>query len=225
MRCIVVGCTNYHGSKFFREKGVSMHNFPKDRRRAKTWLEASTDHFDDIEETLNFITKTLEGRRIKICSEHFTQDCFNIAENRQLLTKNAIPSIFKKNKRSISVFNLPLPGNPVAGTSASGASSILFSEQEDRPTHSDDAASVTIKEHDYTLIIVMLQLSHLKVTTGCLLKVYTICEQNHKCLVWRSQPLIGKRSIGNILASAGILFSGSHYAKMNEYFKLIGVPF
>uniref|UniRef100_A0A8C5PIH0 Uncharacterized protein n=1 Tax=Leptobrachium leishanense TaxID=445787 RepID=A0A8C5PIH0_9ANUR len=64
-----------------------------------------------------------------------------------------------------------------------------------------------------------------KVTTGCLLKVYTICEQNHKCLVWRSQPLIGKRSIGNILASAGILFSGSHYAKINEYFKLIGVPF
>uniref|UniRef100_A0A8C5QB09 THAP domain-containing protein 1 n=1 Tax=Leptobrachium leishanense TaxID=445787 RepID=A0A8C5QB09_9ANUR len=150
MRCIVVGCMNYHGSKIFREKGVSMHNFPKDRRRAKTWLEASTDHFDDIEETLNFITKTLEGRRIKICSEHFTQDCFNIAENRQLLTKNAIPSIFKKNKRSISVFNLPLPGNPVAGTSASGALSILFSEQEDRPTHSDDAASVTIKEHDYT---------------------------------------------------------------------------
>uniref|UniRef100_A0A8C5LRK8 THAP-type domain-containing protein n=1 Tax=Leptobrachium leishanense TaxID=445787 RepID=A0A8C5LRK8_9ANUR len=108
------------------------------------------NHFDDIEETLNFITKTLVGRRTKICSEHFTQDCFNIAQNRQLLTKNAIPSIFKKNKRSISVFNLPLPGNPVSGTSASGASSILFSEQENRPTHSDDAASVTIKEHDYT---------------------------------------------------------------------------
>uniref|UniRef100_A0A8C5QPB9 THAP-type domain-containing protein n=1 Tax=Leptobrachium leishanense TaxID=445787 RepID=A0A8C5QPB9_9ANUR len=62
-----------------------------------------------------------------------------------------------------------------------------------------------------------------KTITGTLLSIYTICENNHRCLFWQSQPMIGKRSCGNILASASVLFSGSHFSKVNELFKIFGV--
>ncbi|XP_063287038.1 uncharacterized protein LOC134572165 isoform X2 [Pelobates fuscus] len=64
-----------------------------------------------------------------------------------------------------------------------------------------------------------------KKVTGTLLTVYTTCANNHQCLFWQSQPMIGKKSCGNILASASILFSGSHFSKVSELFKIFGVPF
>ncbi|XP_063293594.1 uncharacterized protein LOC134578547 [Pelobates fuscus] len=60
---------------------------------------------------------------------------------------------------------------------------------------------------------------------GTLLIIYTECEQKHTCLLWRSQPMINKRSVGNLLASAALLFSGSHFAKVSEFFKMLKVPF
>ncbi|CAH2293082.1 Hypothetical predicted protein [Pelobates cultripes] len=64
-----------------------------------------------------------------------------------------------------------------------------------------------------------------KIISGTLLKVYTVCESNHRCEFWSSQPMIGNRSCGNLLASASILFSGSHFAKVAELFAIFGVPF
>ncbi|XP_063289955.1 uncharacterized protein LOC134574821 [Pelobates fuscus] len=64
-----------------------------------------------------------------------------------------------------------------------------------------------------------------KVVTGSLLTIYSMCEANHRCLLWRSQPMLGRRSCGNILASAAILFSGLHFTKVSELFKIFGVPF
>ncbi|XP_063289746.1 uncharacterized protein LOC134574554 [Pelobates fuscus] len=64
-----------------------------------------------------------------------------------------------------------------------------------------------------------------KVVTGTLLTVYTICECNHRCEFWKSQPMIGSQACGNILASASVLFSGLHFAKVNEFFSIFGVPF
>ncbi|CAH2293317.1 PREDICTED: uncharacterized protein LOC100485380 [Pelobates cultripes] len=64
-----------------------------------------------------------------------------------------------------------------------------------------------------------------KIISGTLLKVYTVCESNHRCEFWSSQPMIGNRSCGNLLASASILFSGSHFAKVSELFAIFGVSF
>ncbi|CAH2281852.1 coiled-coil domain-containing 51 isoform X2 [Pelobates cultripes] len=64
-----------------------------------------------------------------------------------------------------------------------------------------------------------------KIIKGTLLTVYTTCENNHRCLFWQSQPMIGKRSCGNILASASVLFSGSNFSKASELFRIFGVSF
>ncbi|XP_063292837.1 uncharacterized protein LOC134577858 [Pelobates fuscus] len=64
-----------------------------------------------------------------------------------------------------------------------------------------------------------------KVIFGTLLTVYTICEKQHRCLFWKSQPMIANKAYGNILASASILFSGSNYAKVSELFAIFGIPF
>ncbi|XP_063290459.1 uncharacterized protein LOC134575166 [Pelobates fuscus] len=64
-----------------------------------------------------------------------------------------------------------------------------------------------------------------KILTGTLLTVYTVCERNHRCEFWKSQPMIGEQSCGNILASASILFSGSHFSKVRDFFTIFGLPF
>ncbi|XP_063294799.1 uncharacterized protein LOC134579437 [Pelobates fuscus] len=63
------------------------------------------------------------------------------------------------------------------------------------------------------------------VITGTLVTVYTVCESNHRCVYWKSQPMIDKQPVGNILASASILFSGSNFSKASELFDIFGVPF
>ncbi|KAM8923998.1 uncharacterized protein RCH25_008751 [Pelodytes ibericus] len=64
-----------------------------------------------------------------------------------------------------------------------------------------------------------------KKITGTLMTVHVLCENGHKHLLWRSQPMIGKSLLGNLLASAAVLFSGSHYTKVNEMFTILGMPF
>uniref|UniRef100_A0A8C5PWD9 THAP-type domain-containing protein n=1 Tax=Leptobrachium leishanense TaxID=445787 RepID=A0A8C5PWD9_9ANUR len=236
--------SNYDGRRT-REKGVTLHSFPKDVRR-----------------------------RLKICSDHFTQDCFNLLEKRKLLSKNAIPTIFKKNTTSIFTVDFEIQTlednyspvsnvmelSPISNMPISDISTTLDTSQFD-PLYVPDTTgeSIDVGEkslqseptiEDYVLekkfIVFESNLDELlkkinkctnivhcdapimsfeKETTGCLVRVYSICEENHKCFVWKSQPMIGRRSIGIILASSAILFSGSHFAKMNEYFKLLGVPF
>ncbi|XP_063312682.1 uncharacterized protein LOC134612265 [Pelobates fuscus] len=60
---------------------------------------------------------------------------------------------------------------------------------------------------------------------GTLLTVYLTCENNHRNLFWRSQPMVGTHSCGNILSSAAVLLSGLHYSKLHEMFSILGVPY
>ncbi|XP_063295528.1 G patch domain-containing protein 4 isoform X1 [Pelobates fuscus] len=64
-----------------------------------------------------------------------------------------------------------------------------------------------------------------KSTSGTLLTVYTVCKKKHRCLFWKSQPMVGRKSCGNILASAAIVFSGSDFKKVYELFEIFGVQF
>ncbi|KAG0445342.1 hypothetical protein HPB47_016444 [Ixodes persulcatus] len=44
--------------------------------------------------------------------------------------------------------------------------------------------------------------------SGTMLGVQTLCAKDH-CLLWRSQPVMNGKSAGNVLVSAGILFTGT----------------
>ncbi|XP_075744389.1 uncharacterized protein LOC142803181 [Rhipicephalus microplus] len=57
---------------------------------------------------------------------------------------------------------------------------------------------------------------------GTLLQVQTVCTNNH-VLSWKSQPLINGKPAGNVLMSAGILFSGTSHITVLRMFEHINL--
>jgi hypothetical protein len=57
---------------------------------------------------------------------------------------------------------------------------------------------------------------------GLLLTVISVCSDGHSN-TWRSQPLIKRQSIGNIILSAAVLFSANTFMKISEYFRLANI--
>ncbi|XP_064476240.1 uncharacterized protein LOC135390343 [Ornithodoros turicata] len=57
---------------------------------------------------------------------------------------------------------------------------------------------------------------------GTLLSVETACARGHVCS-WYSQPLLNRKPLGNILLSAGILFSGSNIKKTLRLLTSVGI--
>ncbi|KAM4617735.1 uncharacterized protein O3C94_021655 [Discoglossus pictus] len=64
-----------------------------------------------------------------------------------------------------------------------------------------------------------------KKVNGTLLTVYGTCHNGHTMKLWQSQPTVRKVPVGNVLSSAALLFSGCHYAEVQDMFNLLGVPF
>ncbi|XP_053567110.1 THAP domain-containing protein 5-like [Bombina bombina] len=60
---------------------------------------------------------------------------------------------------------------------------------------------------------------------GTMLVVTGDCEAKHNSTLWVSQPTIGNRPIGNIMACSSILFSGNQFDKIHELFEYFGVSF
>ncbi|KAJ8049501.1 hypothetical protein HOLleu_02272 [Holothuria leucospilota] len=60
---------------------------------------------------------------------------------------------------------------------------------------------------------------------GTMVVIQISCLHGHKITKWYSQPFIKNRPAGNVFCSAGILFSGSSFAQMEQYLKFVGVKF
>ncbi|XP_040177597.1 zinc finger protein 24-like isoform X2 [Rana temporaria] len=114
--CIVAGCTSKQ-NKPNTMKGVILHVFPPDLERIKTWLLQTGQDFGDLDE---FAQKVLDGKRTdayRLCSAHFTLQCYHDRASKKALRANAVPTIFhnkeatsqqkctKKNKRSTTSAN------------------------------------------------------------------------------------------------------------------------
>ncbi|KAM4617353.1 uncharacterized protein O3C94_021391 isoform 1-T1 [Discoglossus pictus] len=64
-----------------------------------------------------------------------------------------------------------------------------------------------------------------KKINGTLLTVYGTCHNGHTMKLWQSQPTVRQVPVGNVLSSAALLFSGCHYADVQDMFNFLGVPF
>lgn len=60
-----------------------------------------------------------------------------------------------------------------------------------------------------------------KYRVGSALCVMGFCSKGHKFHLWKSQPSIGKMPVGNLLLSAGVLFSGSNFVNVEAMFDFI----
>jgi hypothetical protein len=61
-------------------------------------------------------------------------------------------------------------------------------------------------------------------TTGCMVTYRLECHEGHE-VTWRSQPMDGKRSLGNILAAAAILFSGLTFMRAAAFAAAMNLVF
>ena len=88
--CIVAGCTNT------QKKGVSLFKFPTDDKLRKLWIM-------QVQRTRD----KWNGPSVysAVCSEHFTEDCFELTtivsgklglKAKQRLKPNAVPTIFTR---------------------------------------------------------------------------------------------------------------------------------
>ncbi|XP_073474665.1 uncharacterized protein [Aquarana catesbeiana] len=62
-----------------------------------------------------------------------------------------------------------------------------------------------------------------KYRIGTAISVTAYCSKKHKFHLWRSQPLIDRTPVGNLLLSAGILCSGSNFLRVERLLNFMGI--
>ena len=78
--CAAVGCRNY--VKLGSPSGITFHRFPADSARREEWLR-------------NLMRPDWSPSKYsRLCSLHFTDDCFDKSGERVLLKKASVPTIF-----------------------------------------------------------------------------------------------------------------------------------
>ncbi|XP_018096250.1 uncharacterized protein LOC108704262 isoform X3 [Xenopus laevis] len=90
--CIVENCGN--SSYKAAEKGVKLHPFPTQLHRIKQWLQAIPQKFGDLD---SFAQQILDAKKTKphrVCSHHFTPECYIYMSGKIYLSRDAVPSIF-----------------------------------------------------------------------------------------------------------------------------------
>ena len=59
---------------------------------------------------------------------------------------------------------------------------------------------------------------------GCQLSIESSCASGHSC-IWKSSLDLGRMADINLLSSAAVLYTGSTYTEIAEYFNLLDVAF
>ncbi|XP_075135529.1 uncharacterized protein LOC142210345 isoform X1 [Leptodactylus fuscus] len=91
-KCIVKGCLHYSGWKY-STPGVTLHMFPKDLNTIKKWLQQTNQDYGDLDLFAQGILRGKTGVS-RICSAHFTPDCYTLVGSQKVLVEGAIPTIF-----------------------------------------------------------------------------------------------------------------------------------
>ncbi|XP_044157574.1 uncharacterized protein LOC122943696 [Bufo gargarizans] len=88
--CIVNGCNS---SWKIKDPDLVLHSFPRDIDIIKRWLLETPQEFEDIDALSQKIFLSAKGA-FRICSKHFSFECYEVRGTTRCLKKNAIPTIF-----------------------------------------------------------------------------------------------------------------------------------
>ncbi|XP_073444428.1 uncharacterized protein [Dendrobates tinctorius] len=94
-KCIVDYCHNYAGMRK-NYANVILHGFPTTLDRIKTWLKSLEQGGQVFKNLDEMAAKIHEGKKhdsYRICSEHFSQQCYMVNGDKKVLNKNAVPTI------------------------------------------------------------------------------------------------------------------------------------
>ncbi|KAM4031018.1 uncharacterized protein ACNLHF_018595 [Anomaloglossus baeobatrachus] len=95
-RCFIQQCSSSGRKKL--SPNVIFHVFPNRLDKVRTWLhciQQSGQEIGNIDSTTERILEAKRGDRYRICSEHFTEDCYVPGGLRKTLKRDAVPSVFQ----------------------------------------------------------------------------------------------------------------------------------
>ncbi|OCT60750.1 zinc finger protein 891 [Xenopus laevis] len=93
--CVVSNCPHFNYKKS-NLHGVALHPFPNDLARIKLWLQQVGLTIGQID---YLAQKVVEGKRkktdpLRMCSSHFTPNCYIVQDAKLVLHSDAIPTVF-----------------------------------------------------------------------------------------------------------------------------------
>lgn len=91
--CIVSGCSS-KSNKTTSCRGIILHVFPRSIDRIKCWLRQTGQDFGNLNK---FAKRVLDGKKtdiFRLCSEHFTPDCYVTNISKKILRDDALPTVF-----------------------------------------------------------------------------------------------------------------------------------
>ncbi|OCT68879.1 uncharacterized protein LOC108699297 [Xenopus laevis] len=106
-KCIVKGCRHTTGQKL-KFPHIVMHAFPSNLKMIKVWLKQTGQYGNNLEE---MALKVLGGKKsdsYRLCSAHFTVDSYALRRSKNMLKKDAFPTLFGQNQ--INAANVSLTG-------------------------------------------------------------------------------------------------------------------
>ncbi|KAM3940084.1 uncharacterized protein RB166_000078 [Leptodactylus fuscus] len=89
--CVVKGCVCTWKS---RDSGIILHVFPNDPAIIRLWLQQTGQGGEDLEALVEKVIRGKKSDTYRMCSMHFTDDCYTYDGSRRTLKKNSIPTIF-----------------------------------------------------------------------------------------------------------------------------------
>ncbi|XP_075034319.1 uncharacterized protein LOC142095276 isoform X2 [Mixophyes fleayi] len=92
--CIVKGCPHKTGRKL-EYPSVTLHGFPNNIPEIKNWLIETGQDFGDLNVFAHQVLEKKKSDVYRMCSEHFTVDCYIRKGSKIYLKKGAVPSIFE----------------------------------------------------------------------------------------------------------------------------------
>ncbi|KAG9462763.1 hypothetical protein GDO78_023195 [Eleutherodactylus coqui] len=95
-RCFIQRCASSGKKKF--SPNIIFHVFPNRLDKIKTWLlciQQNGQEMGSVDDTAARILEAKRGDRYRICSEHFTEDCYVPGGLRKTLKRDAVPSVFQ----------------------------------------------------------------------------------------------------------------------------------
>ncbi|KAG8556187.1 hypothetical protein GDO81_017954 [Engystomops pustulosus] len=88
--CIVNGCNS---SWKLKEPDLVLHSFPRDINIIRRWLLETPQDFGNVDATCQKIFLSAKGA-FRMCSKHFSLDCYEVRGTTRCLKKDALPTIF-----------------------------------------------------------------------------------------------------------------------------------
>ncbi|XP_056402888.1 uncharacterized protein LOC130295787 isoform X1 [Hyla sarda] len=104
--CVVKGCFCTWKS---RHTDIILHIFPNNPAIIRLWLQQTGRVGEDLEELVKKVIRGKKSDTYRMCSMHFTDDCYIQNGDRRTLKKNSIPTIFP-----------PVSANPILSTEEEG---------------------------------------------------------------------------------------------------------